>query len=103
MSGVVAAPAPSFLERVAFLEASGLHAATAAVLRYFVFEHLPTEPVNLREASRPFAELALQVAGRARGAEATVALRKLLEAKDCAVRDQLPPAPAYPLVKGPGA
>lgn len=33
-----------------------------------------------------------------RDPERTVALRKLLEAKDCAVRAALPPAPAYPLI-----
>ncbi len=59
------------------------HPSIAAVLRHFRFNHLP-EP--LQEASRPFAALAVSVADSCSGPEATVALRKLLEAKDAAVR-----------------
>jgi hypothetical protein len=36
--------------------------------------------------SRPFGDLALQIANTTSNAETTVALRKLLEAKDAAVR-----------------
>lgn len=60
------------------------------LLRYFAFEHLP---LALQALSKPFAELAHYVA-RVKahdGAEQTVALRKLLEAKDAAVRMMLPP------------
>jgi hypothetical protein len=63
-----------------------LHPATAQVLRFFAFEHLPPK---LQEISKPFAELADRVAHELDGPEATVCLRKLLEAKDCAVRAAL--------------
>lgn len=57
------------------------------ILRFFAYEHLP--PL-LREASRPFSELAYSVAARGVDpAETTVALRKLLESKDAAVRSVL--------------
>lgn len=72
-----------------------LHPATAALVRFFAWEHLPAV---LQKVSRPFGELAEQVARGPQGAETTTALRKLLEAKDCAVRAALPPAPAYPLI-----
>lgn len=60
-----------------------MHPATAGILQFFVYEHLPP---HLQEVSRPFAELAHKVANGPSNAEATVALRKLLEAKDAAVR-----------------
>lgn len=61
-----------------------LHPSVAHVLQFFVFEHLAE---HLREVSRPFAELAESVATRHPDSpETTVALRKLLEAKDAAVR-----------------
>jgi hypothetical protein len=63
-----------------------LHPATAQVLRFFAFDHLPPK---LQEISQPFAELAERVAHELDGPEATVCLRKLLEAKDCAVRAAL--------------
>ena len=63
-----------------------MHPATAHVLQYFAFEHLPP---HLQDVSRPFAELAHAIAERSKTPEATVALRKLLEAKDAAVRDAL--------------
>lgn len=68
------------MERVA--EATS-NPACLHVLQFFKYEHLP--PV-LQAASRPFAELALAVAKASSNAETTVALRKLLEAKDAAVR-----------------
>jgi hypothetical protein len=56
-------------------------------LKYFKFDHLPPK---LQEVSRPFAELAEQVARRAPySPETEVALRKLLESKDAAVRAAL--------------
>lgn len=65
-----------------------MHPAIAHVLRFFSFTHLPS---HLQEVSRPFADLARQVAERApSNQETTVALRKLLEAKDAAVRAVLP-------------
>ncbi|MCA9547886.1 MAG: hypothetical protein KC613_25955 [Myxococcales bacterium] len=59
-----------------------------AILNYFAWEHLPP---HLAEVSRPFAEHAQRIASigslpGADRAEATVALRKLLESKDAAVR-----------------
>ena len=54
------------------------------MLQFFSYEHLRPE---LREVSKPFGELAqVLVNGLPRNPERTVALRKLLEAKDCAVR-----------------
>lgn len=54
------------------------------ILRYFDFTHLP-EP--LRQVSAEFASLAMYVADYLPpGPEQSVALRKLLEAKDAAVR-----------------
>lgn len=57
-----------------------MHPSTAAILRHFTYDHLPTQ---LAEVSR---DLAHKLADRFEGAELTTALRKLLEAKDCAVR-----------------
>jgi len=55
--------------------------------QFFSYEHLPP---HLAEASKPFAELAqMIVATLPRNPERTVALRKLLEAKDAAVRARL--------------
>jgi hypothetical protein len=54
-----------------------------ALAQFFDYEHLPAQ---LAAVSRPFAELAARVLQLPRNAERTSALRKLLEAKDCAVR-----------------
>lgn len=59
------------------------HPAIAGVLQFFAFAHLPP---HLQEVSKPFCELAEKIADGPSNAEATVALRKLLEAKDAAVR-----------------
>lgn len=57
------------------------------LLQFFAYQHLPEK---LQSISRPFGELAEKiVAELPRNPERTVALRKLLEAKDCAVRAQL--------------
>jgi hypothetical protein len=54
------------------------------ILQFFSWEHLPP---RLQHFSRPFSELARQVVeSLPRNPERTVALRKLLEAKDAAVR-----------------
>lgn len=65
------------------------------ILQFFAYDHLPA---HLQEVSRPFCELAHRlvegesyshddaVAPLPRNPERTVALRKLLEAKDAAVR-----------------
>jgi hypothetical protein len=65
-----------------------MHPSTQALLRYFEFEHLPDD---LQDVSRPFCLLAHDVArSLPDGPETTVCVRKLLEAKDCAVRAALP-------------
>lgn len=57
------------------------------IMRYFTFEHLP---VSLQEVSRPYSELAERVeTSLPDGPEKSVALRKLLESKDAAVRSAL--------------
>lgn len=57
------------------------------LLQFFTYAHLPE---SLRLTSQPFAELAQwMVDCLPRNPERTVALRKLLEAKDCAVRAKL--------------
>lgn len=54
------------------------------IMQFFSYEHLPP---HLAEVSRPFALLAESVEKNLpRNPERTVALRKLLEAKDAAVR-----------------
>lgn len=65
-----------------------LHPATKEILRFFEFEHLPP---HLQAISKEFYRLAYVVVQRhnLKGAEVTVCLRKLLEAKDCAVRAAL--------------
>ena len=59
------------------------------MLKWFVYEHLPE---RLQAASKPFAILANELCEIcAGGPERTVALRKLLEAKDAAVRALMNP------------
>ncbi len=61
---------------------------TRSILRFFSYAHLPA---HLQAVSRPFADLAAHIdATIPHNAESTVALRKLLEAKDAAVRATLP-------------
>jgi len=60
---------------------------TEAIMEFFKFEHLPEK---LQTVSRPFCELARSlVETLPRNAERTVALRKILEGKDAAVRAAL--------------
>lgn len=57
---------------------------TDRMLQFFAHTHLPP---NLQAVSRPFCELANEIVEMLpSNPERTVALRKLLEAKDCAVR-----------------
>lgn len=67
--------------------------ATDPILHYFHYSHLPA---TLQASSRPFCDLARSIVTTVpRNAERTVALRKLLEAKDAAVRANVPgPIPA---------
>lgn len=58
------------------------------ILRYFHYSHLPEV---LQAKSKPFCDLARMIIDTTpRNPERTVALRKLLEAKDAAVRAGLP-------------
>lgn len=60
------------------------------IMQYFAFAHLPD---HLAAVSAPFGDLALRiVAELPRNPERTVALRKLLEAKDAAVRAAITPS-----------
>lgn len=57
------------------------------IMQFFAYSHLPE---HLQAISRPFGELAeMIVATLPRNAERSVALRKLLESKDAAVRAKL--------------
>lgn len=57
------------------------------MLQFFTFDHLIVE---LQDISEPFRNLAHQIVlALPRNPERTTALRKLLEAKDCAVRARL--------------
>lgn len=60
----------------------------AGVLKFFNFMHLPEGP--LRHRSALCCDLATAIAIGPSNPETTVALRKLLEAKDAAVRALLP-------------
>lgn len=54
------------------------------LLQFFEYKHLPE---HLQVISKPFGDLANNIVETLpRNPERTVALRKLLEAKDCAVR-----------------
>jgi hypothetical protein len=63
-----------------------MNPAVAHVLKFFAYDHLPP---HLQAVSKPFSDLAQQVATLADNPEITVALRKLLESKDAAVRSVL--------------
>lgn len=59
------------------------------MLKWFEYSHLPPD---LQIVSRTFHALAHEIRNNiAPGPERTVALRKLLESKDCAVRARLHP------------
>lgn len=59
------------------------------MLKWFAYSHLPPQ---LQEVSKPFGELADSICATVEpGPERTMALRKLLEAKDAAVRAKLNP------------
>ena len=53
------------------------------MMKYFHYEHLPPK---LQDVSKMFCDLAVRLLELPQNAERTVALRKLLESKDCAVR-----------------
>lgn len=57
------------------------------IMQFFAYAHLPA---HLQEISRPFGEMAERIVETLpRNPERTVALRKLLESKDAAVRAAL--------------
>lgn len=61
--------------------------AAEPIFKYFHYQHLPEK---LQGISKPFHDLALAlIQGLPKNAERSTALRKLLEAKDCAVRATL--------------
>lgn len=61
-----------------------MNASKEPLLQFFQCSHLPS---HLREVSQPFKEAAERITNTLpRNPERTVCLRKLLEAKDCAVR-----------------
>lgn len=60
-----------------------LHPSVAHVLQFFTYEHLPP---HLGAVSKIFADVAERIATLPINAETTVAMRKILEAKDAAVR-----------------
>ncbi len=62
------------------------HPGVVHALKQFRFSHLPE---HLQAVSKPFHDLALAMVECGTGIELTVGLRKLLEAKDCAVRAAL--------------
>lgn len=67
---------------------SAVDAASDPMLKFFQFDHLP---VHLQAVSGNFCDIAHTIVAIVpRNAERTVALRKLLESKDCAVRALLP-------------
>lgn len=60
------------------------HPGVEELRAFFAYDHLP---LHLAAVSRPFADLADEIlAELPDSAELTAGLRKLLEAKDCAVR-----------------
>lgn len=65
-----------------------MHPATEATLKHFEYKHLPVE---LQAVSKDFYYLAHNLANNSKleGAQLTICLQKLLEAKDCAVRAAL--------------
>lgn len=56
-------------------------------MKYFKYDHLPA---SLQIVSEPFCRLAETIDQLPESAEKTAGLRKLLEAKDCIVRANLP-------------
>lgn len=69
---------------------------THPIRQFFEYEHLPP---NLQKVSKPFCDMAKDLDERLpNNPEKTTALRKLLEAKDCAVRAAIYRPEANPVV-----
>ena len=65
-----------------------MHPSAKSIMRFFEYEHLPD---HLQVVSKEFHRLAHSMAVNLNhNPELTAGLRKLLEAKDCAVRAALP-------------
>jgi hypothetical protein len=65
-----------------------MHISTRQVLRYFKYDHLPNG--DAKAIARMFSDLAKDLSSiLPEDPETTVALRKLLESKDAAVRSVL--------------
>lgn len=65
-------------------QTGSVNAPPEPILQFFEYGHLP---MNLQETSKLFWHMANEIVARCpRNPERTVALRKLLEAKDAAVR-----------------
>jgi hypothetical protein len=63
------------------------HPGTVHLLSLFEYEHLPP---HLQEISKPISELAFLLADQLTdGPELSAGLRKLVEAKDCLVRQRV--------------
>lgn len=63
------------------------HPSVRSLLQYFAYSHLPQ---RLQEVSKPLHDLANHLALTfPQNAELTTGLRKLLESKDCFVREAL--------------
>jgi len=68
-----------------------LDPASRKLLSYFKYKHLPAHLQDKSKPFRAFAEWIIETFPSS--PERTVALRKLLESKDCAVRSALPEDP----------
>lgn len=70
------------------MQDSGRHPGTRQVTQHFSYDHLPEgTPRYVSEQFHKFADRLLDMLGD--GPEFTVGLRKLLEAKDCCVRQAI--------------
>lgn len=76
LASLVALPAPALTD-------VDFESFSEPIMRHFAFAHLPPA---LQAVSSQFARLAIAMMDLPRGAERAAGLRKLLEAKDCAVR-----------------
>ena len=81
---------------------------TDPIMQFFAYSHLPP---RLQDVSRPFGEMAAKIVETLpRNPERAVALRKLLESKDAAVRallfkeapQQIAPSVTVPVGAAPG-
>jgi hypothetical protein len=79
-------PVKEFKDGMAAI-AAGANPNYEPMLQFFEYKHLPT---HLGEISKAFHDLAVKLINDLpRNPERTVMLRKMLEAKDCAVRARL--------------